>query len=477
MSVSLTFLLGAGFSAPFGIPTMRPFLHAFREMAKKRYPDLYDTLEGHFTRLGDDSDLEALLSSLGKAERLSEATPVNSGMSVEFGVWEEQSRYLKSHLIAFIIEQCERFDRDLVTRVVAPSFKMLGAYPKLDFIHIFTTNYDRIVEYMCEVSSLVFSDGFGRPGKELVAPWVRKYNGKVRLYKLHGSVSYYVDQSKSDVATFLRLDRGYPLPGPDFRLSREGNELEPLMVLPTLEKDALGEPYSHLNHLFADTMADTLLVVAVGISLRDNHIVSAINYNADNVVVLLVDVDPVSAGQRIAGVRTVRLSADARTFFEASIFRLMDGVGGYLDSGSDGGVFDVVQEFANAEAVTLSESATLTGDQQGALKCILASSRLEELLEAVGELRGVNEERVVQAVAEKGKKEFPTDLRKAVAGFLGFCTNPSAVGHLGRIAKEDSASEVRLEAYLALNAIGSAVAVEALDEARVCWADDSFFSP
>ena len=119
------------------------------------------------------------------------------------------------------------------------------------------------------------------------------------------------------VGTFLRLDRGYPLPGPDFRLSREGNELEPLMVLPTLEKDALGEPYSHLNHMFTDTMADTLLVIAVGISLRDNHIASAINYNAENVVVLLVDDDPIFPGRRIAGVRNLKLSTDARTFFES----------------------------------------------------------------------------------------------------------------------------------------------------------------
>ena len=476
MSVSLTFLLGAGFSEPFGIPTMRPFLYAFREMASKKYPELYRTLERHFAGLGDDSDIEALLSRLGKAERLSETTPLDAQLPEEFAVWQEQSRYLKSHLIAFIIEQCERFDRDLVTRVLAPSLKMLSDREDLKIVNIFTTNYDRIVEFGCEMAALDFSDGFGKVGNELVAPWVRKFDGKVRLYKLHGSVSYYVDQTKNDVGTFLRLDRGYPLPGPDFRLSREGNELEPLMVLPTLDKDALGEPYSHLNHMFTDTMADTLLVIAVGISLRDNHIASAINYNAENVVVLLVDVAPIFPGQRIAGVRNLKLSTDSRTFFESSIFHLMDTIGTCLSDGREEEMFSVVERFASEETARISEAESLTSTQQRALKSMLSSVRHEELFEAVRVLRGVNEDRVVQALAEKSNQGFPTDLRKAVAGCLGYSTNPAAVVSLEKIAKEDSSSDVRLESYLALSAMGSTVALKALDEARMSWPNDLFFS-
>ena len=95
--------------------------------------------------------------------------------------------------------------------------------------------------------------------KELVAPWNSVFDSKISFYKLHGSVSYYVDRNEEHNPSFLRLDRGYPLPGPDFRLSRDGHELEPLMVLPTLEKDALGDPYAHLNHLFAQTMSDTCI--------------------------------------------------------------------------------------------------------------------------------------------------------------------------------------------------------------------------
>ena len=476
MTVSLTFLLGAGFSKPFGIPTMRPFLHMFREIAKKKYPNLYDTLQRHYDSLGTDSDIEALLSSLGKAERLDEAMPLDSNLPEEFIIWQEQSRYLKSHLIAFIIEQCERFDRDLVTSVLAPSIKMLSERSEFGNIHIFTTNYDRIVEYGCEISSVEFSDGFGETSSELVAPWIRIYDGKIRLYKLHGSVSYYVDQTGIGAATILRLDRGYPLPGPDFRLSREGNELEPLMVLPTLEKDALGEPYSYLNHLFTDTMAHTSLVVAVGISLRDNHIVSAIRYNSDKVIVLLVDVDPVLPSQRIAGVKNLKLAVDSKTFFESTIFRLVDTIGPEISGKNTEEVFGVVERFTNEESVRLGEMTTLTDNQKGALKCIVSSIRNDEMLESVRILRGVDEDRVIQAIGEKGDLGYPPDLRKAVAGCLGYSGNPSAVSWLDRIAKNDHSSDVRLESYLALSSIGSANALKALEEAKRCWPNDSYFS-
>ena len=357
MRTAITFLLGAGFSAPFGVPTMRPFLHAFRDMARKKYPELYPTLERHFERLGSDSDIEALLSSLGKAERLNEAIPADMEPPREFVEWEEGSKYLKAHLIAFIIEQCEMFNRDAVARVLSPSVKMLAEHPKLEEVHIFTTNYDRIVEYTCEVSSLEFSDGFDKPGKELVAPWTRQYSGKLRLYKLHGN---------AQLATILTkaIERSRPFLGwtgdiryPALILGFRGKATSwsHLWSVPTLEKDALGEPYSHLNHVFTDTMARTELVVVVGNSLRDNHIVSAISYNAENVVVLLVDVDPVTPGQRITGVRNVKLNADACTFFERSVFRLLDGLEANPVEGNGRELFEYLQEFAREEGSRLSK--------------------------------------------------------------------------------------------------------------------------
>ena len=475
MTCSITFLFGAGFSTPYGIPTMRPFLDSFRKMAKQKYPDLHDTLERHFKALEDDSDIEALLSSLGKAERLVEAMPHGATIPEEYEVWQKKSRYLKSHLISYIIEQCERYDKDLVTQVLSPGLQELYDLAGLDNIHIFTTNYDRVIEHACNVSGVEFSDGFGSTDNELVAPWTRFFDKKMRIYKLHGSVSYYVDQKGDGAPSFLRLDRGYPLPGPNFRLSREGNELEPMMVLPTLEKDALGEPYSHLNHLFTEIVSHTLLVVAVGTSLRDKHIVSAINYNKDNVVVLLVDLNPNVAGCRIPEISNIKLKADAKTFFECSISRLTDVISTCIGKQSKDEIYSAVEQFVTDEAIFIEQSIYLTDCQNKAFNCVLSSQSDQELLEALQQLRGVNKNMIVQAIAGKGKGVFPVDVRKAAVACLGHSNNLLAVGALEGIAKEDTSPDVRLEAYLALRTIGTEVASKALEGAQERWPDDSYF--
>ena len=399
--VSISFLLGAGFSAPFDIPTMSPFLGSFCDLAKHKYPQLSDTLTKHLDKLGNEPDLESLLSSLGKAERVLDGLPQDIEINEEFNSWQKQSLYLKSHLISYIIERCERFDRNLATEILSPVMTRIYTDSSIQKIHLFTTNYDRIIEHVCDTLDIEFADGFIGSENELVAPWDPKFNCKICLYKLHGSVSYYVDKKESNRPTFLRLDRGYPLPGPEFRLSREGHDLEPLMVLPTLEKDALGDPYGHLNHMFTQTISDTMLVVAVGTSLRDNHLVSAINYNVDNIVVLVVDTDPTSVKKRIPNVSSVPLKANAREFFENSIERLIKLFKRCSQVTEKQSVFNIVEEFAIKENNELSQRLLITDQQNSALKCIQSSTHNQnyELLTALQQLRGIADSRIFHAVA------------------------------------------------------------------------------
>ena len=475
MAVSLVCLLGAGFSAPFNIPTMRPFLDSFRIMAKQKYPELNGTLQQHFSVLNDDSDLESLLSSLGRAERLLEGAPPTSDVPKDFRVWQKESRYLKSHLISYIIERCERFDRNSAKDVLSPSINKMNSCSEVGNVHLFTTNYDRIIEHVCDVSGIIFTDGFGGVASELVAPWNRIYNSKVRLYKLHGSVSYYVDLKDENSPLFLRLDRGYPLPGPDFRLSREGNDLEPLMVLPTLEKNALGDPYSHLNHVFTETLAQNKLLVAVGTSLRDNHLVSAINYNMNDIVVLIVDRDPGIIRKRIPNVRCVELQADTQDFLEHSIDKLLEMLVGLDGDTSRDRVYGQVVRFAEDEVVRISNSISLTPKQQKALNRMLASSAGDDLLTALQDLRGIGDDRIMNAIVTKSYLDNPVDVRKAVAANIGLSGNVEAAAMLRRIANEDPSSDVRLEAYLALKAIGNDVADNALMSAKSRWPNDIYF--
>lgn len=474
MTASVLFVLGAGFSAPFDVPTMRPFLRSFEEMAKKKYPELVDTLQKHLSKLMDDSDIEALLTSLGSAESVINSLPPEMPVSEDLKQWEKESRFLKAHLVSYIIERCERFNRERAESVLEPLIRRLYQSSSIRETHLFTTNYDRIIEHVCESCGIDFSDGFDKPRRELAAPWTRAFDGKIRLYKLHGSVTYYVDKELENEPTFLRLDRGYPLPSPDYCLTREGHEIEPLMVLPTLEKEALGDPYGHLNHLFVETMSRTKIVIAIGTSLRDDHLVSAINYNTDNIVVLLVDTDPARARTRIPGVESITLKASTEDFLNVSTGRLVSLFESCVEERDRAEIIQEVNDFARREFEEISQSISMTEDQREALYAIRSDSNENDILRALQNLHGVANGRVIETVISKCHPSNSDVIRKAAVGCLGLSGSPAAVAALQAVATEDQSPDVRLEGYLALRNIGTKDAESALELAQSKWPEDKY---
>ena len=473
MTDSAVFLLGAGFSAPFGVPTMMPFLRSFQSDAQKKYPDLYATLTEHLSKLADDGDIEALLTSLGSAEKLRDGLPPTMPVPDRLLKWERESRYLKAHLVSYIVEQCERFDRAHVAQVLTPLISALANNGVIRGVHLFTTNYDRVIEHACETGDISFSDGFGK--SKLAAPWQGEFDGKIRVCKLHGSVTYYVDRHSGGKPVFWRLDRGYPLPGPDFRLTRDGHEIEPLMVLPTLEKEALGDPYGHLNHLFVETMARAKVVVAIGTSLRDKHLVSAITYNSSSIVLLVVDTEPAHALARIPGVRCVTLRADANDFLNVSGERLI-GLFGRCMAESDGPKIEAfVKEFAESEVEEIARWKSMTAEQRAALAAIGSGGSEPVIVRALQTLYGVADARAMQVVGKMCVPGNAQSVRKAAAGCLGLSGNPSVVTLLAAVAIGDNSPDVRLEAYLALDTLGTSNARDALADARRKWSSDAYF--
>ena len=475
MRSSVLFVLGAGFSAPFDIPTMTLFLQSFEETAKRKYPELFETLQQHLSKIPKDGDLESLLSSLGSAERIRDSLPPNVPITNEQSKWELESHFLKSHLSSYIIERCERFDRDRAVTAITPLLRGLSQSSAIREAHLFTTNYDRIIEHVCESSSLDLSDGFGRPTHEQSAPWTRNFSSTIRLYKLHGSVTYYVDKESGEEPTFLRLDRGYPLPSPDYRLTREGHNLEPLMVLPTLEKDALADPYGHLQNLFVDAMSRPSVVVAIGTSLRDELLVSAMKYRAKNIVVLIVDIDPRSAAGQIASVDSVTLPARAEDFLSVSADRLVGLFEKCVKESDRTTIARHVKEFASREYAEILQRSSMSDEQREALDIVRSDHSETSVLGALHRLHGIADESVINAVIVRSRHPNTDLVRKAAAGCLGLSGNPVAVSGLRAVAIEDQSSDVRLESYLALQRIGTREAEEVLGVARSKWRDDRYF--
>lgn len=475
MNRSISFVLGAGFSAPFNIPTMRPFLRSFREFANRKYPSLHDTLEKHIQKLTDESDIEGLLSSLSKAEALSSAMPSPDHMNAELHSWATESRSIKAYLVSYIIEKCEQFDREKVEHDIAPFLKRLDSSNKLSEVYFFTTNYDRILEYVSEYAHIPLDDGFGGSETELVAPWNGDFSGKMRLYKLHGSVTYYVDRQHAPATEFLRLDRGYPLPDPDFRLSRQGRELEPLMVLPTLEKEAMEDPYGNLMHVFTETLSRGGLVIAMGTSLRDAHLVSAMNYSKEKIVALVIDNEPELAIKQIPRVKSVPLKADMSECLKTLSLPLVELAEQCGEISHAEEIFEKVSRFATEQTEKLRAWDGISEEQRGQIEILRNGSNEVNRIEAIRRLQGLSNPEIVDAVFLSLMQDQSPAVRKAAAGSLGLGKNTKAVGVLAHVAAHDNSPDVRLESYLALREIGGDEARKALEVAEGNWPEDPFF--
>lgn len=473
MSCSISFLLGAGFSAPFNVPTMKPFLSSFVSFSKRRYPLLSATLSQHLCKLDDDSDIENLLSSLDMAARLTFALPEKDEKIHDYHDWIEHSKSLKAHLVSYIIETCEQFDRASSETAISPLLRKISECDKLSVVYFFTTNYDRILEYVLECEDIEFDDGFDDSNNDVAATWNQEFVHKFRLHKLHGSVTYYIDQKAPSDQQYLRLDRGYPLPGPDFTLNREGRQLRPLMVLPDLDKDALGDPYGYFNHVLADILSQGGLLIAIGTSLRDSHLVSALNYVASKIVVLVIDTNPQVAIGRIPNVACIGLEVSTFDFLSnltGSLINLTE-ICSLLSSKTD--IENEVGKFVIEAERTLSELKELTAYHKDQVNILQTTSSDTMKLEAISKLHGLDEDVVIDAVIGSLNADCSIELRKAVAGFLGLSKSSRSLDILvGRLVN-DASPDVRLEACLALRKIGNDEAIKALDEVRNEFPEDN----
>ncbi len=457
-------LVGAGFSSTFGVPTMRPFFERFLDFSRRQYPNLAPAIEAMVGDLGPDADLESLLSKLNAAVEVGAGLPPGFDTS-ELADWIQSATALRSHLLSYIVELCEQFDRDKAVQLCS-QFVRDAAETR---IILFTTNYDRVIEYVCTSTGVRFADGFAHEPGELANPWNAEFRDGLPLAKLHGSVTWYVDRSER--STFLRLDRGYPLPGPDFHLSRLGRALEPLMIVPTLEKQALGPPYNYLLNFLTDTLSRTRLLILIGTSLRDEHIVGSFAYHSSRLSVLIVGPHAEGLVARLRGIMVDALSVSAEEFLTVSgdsLRGLVEEAVGVEDPATRA---EMIHAFAETERHRIAEWRGLTDTQRRLVKD-LERKDLNRQLAALESLRGVAHSEVMEATLPLLGAES-VELRSSAAGSLGLAREDGAVQMLERLAIEDPDRVVRLEAALALQRIATPSANEALDRLKAARPEEA----
>jgi len=464
MTNPIAFLLGAGASYPYGVPMMSGFYRDFTNHVAKRHPHCSAFLASLDARHASPKpDLETLITDLQNI--LSVTTGLEALGYSEAGITSggEMARELRGYLDAFVVDRCERFDRDKAATELRPLLKLSTGGE----LWVFSTNYDRIIEFACEANGFTCSDGFDTSAPTPVANWQGAFDQAVRIVKLHGSVNWYEDDPGGGLH---RLDRGYSLPGHDFRLLRGDRRLRPLMIIPTLEKEALGEPYIGLAVRFTDVLKDIRLLIIVGNSLRDRHLKAYIQQRVDQLHVLIV-----SPGA--SGSRNVLSRPDRTHTLDAGISEFL-GFGGAALSGlrdeiakpmSDESAAAAIQRFIGQVSEQVADETSISGNEELTVAWTnLGSASTAVRVAAVTTLGRNPHPAVVRRLKSTLSNDTSQHVRVAVIDALFAVSGSTAADTIGEALCTDSSVDVQLEAALALVQPGMAVPAAPWIERKLC---------
>lgn len=257
----VVFFLGAGASVPAQVPAMHDFVVEFRQEVENELKDR-ECLKYVLGKLedwqkGNQVDLEILLAALEKlANRENEVlSAFYHGEDSELSKYYPCLQHLYQKLKSFICRKC-----------VVEEHKILYLEPLRDFIveygelAVFTLNYDLTIEQFCERYSFSYTDGFG----VFWEPSLFQGNFQVKLYKMHGSITWYQTDRKKYIKVPIYHQENLRLV--------TGELAQTLMVYPTHEKRAYTEPLAEIMQLLRKKLGQAKVCVLAGYSLRDEHI-------------------------------------------------------------------------------------------------------------------------------------------------------------------------------------------------------------
>jgi hypothetical protein len=423
------------------------FYTTFREYLRRRHPHcfaLLERLEAAATR--PTHDLETLLSDLNILAGLGPALALLGGDAAAHEKEVGLARELRGYLDAFIVDTCERFNRTAAVSELQP----LLAVREFGPLWIFTTNYDRVVEHACDQSGIDWTDGFQHPLGHAVADWSGEFDTDVRIVKLHGSVNWYVDEPGGSLH---RLDRGYSLPAYDFQLVRGDQRFRPLMIIPTLEKEALGTPYIELSVRFTDALREARLLIIVGNSLRDRHVRDYIHARIGTIYVLLVGPSATRVAPLLGlGQRVHPIDAGFQEFLAVAGARLMElarSLSALPPSHADNGI--AIAEFAESiSRSTLDETAVRQDSDLYRLWILTRAPSVADRAKAVRQLALHPHPAVIRRLEQLLREDADQHVRVACVNSLLQVAAEAALPALCDALLHELSAPVQLELALAL---------------------------
>ena len=279
--MSIGLFLGAGASVPYNYKTTLEMKKHILEYASKIFNPKERILIKKLVNFHTCTDIEYVLDLVIKLEEFYQHVEKYKGNEIineffkefpiqlqrndkhveiiefhEFGIIVKNAR---KKLEAEIWEQY-RWRNEWAGKVLAIFGNMYEKWKKYD-LHIFTTNYDRIIEKYCEKMDVVCERGFkaNKHGNNLFANDFNSTAEKhLRYYKLHGSLDW--DKKEDDGIICYDNDQK----------RSDGNNvlINPVLSPKTEEKS---HPFNKIIEQFREFMKDPKneICIVIGFSFRD----------------------------------------------------------------------------------------------------------------------------------------------------------------------------------------------------------------
>jgi SIR2-like domain len=182
------FFFGAGASVPADVSgvvglvdDLKKWLQVYSKSDKLILINkIYDVLRNRRTQV----DIEFLLETVEKLEKQESEVLIDFYKGKKFILPTLHDYHLSEEIKQFIREKC--FISATKITYLRPLLDFIEEYSLID---IFSTNYDNSVEQFCDTYDIKYVDGFDCHGWN--PETFKQLNGGVRLYRLHGSITWY----------------------------------------------------------------------------------------------------------------------------------------------------------------------------------------------------------------------------------------------------------------------------------------------
>ncbi len=259
------FFLGAGASVAAKVPDTYGIVSEFTDKIRD-FPDQFRTISRIMQVLREHQAELRLTNGRVDVELLLEALERLEKRDHELVLWfHESCRYLlrdyprkrplKEELQEFIRSKA-LVQTDSIT-YLEPLLQFIEEHGPLD---VFSVNYDTCIEQFCDAYGKSLEDGFDTHWNFATF----KRDSDVRLYKLHGSVTWY----RSDHGNYLKLAVRSVRP----RLKLASGETAESLILFPMRKWEYAEPMLELLVELKRKLEAASYVFVVGYSFRDEHI-------------------------------------------------------------------------------------------------------------------------------------------------------------------------------------------------------------